>query len=237
VKSAVFGFYGVPFSRHGLEPGLVPFLPGGAPITLVDVGASGGHFTQRVLDHCGVRRALLVEPQPARCRELEARFADPRFAVAACAASDADGSAELDILNWDYSSSLLPVLPDVGSAGGRLDLAVRERVAVPTRTLDELVAEAGISAPIDLLKIDTQGTELHVLRGAARALPRVRMIWIEVSFRPLYDGSALFADVHAFLRRHDFRLNSIHEGFRGADGELLQADALFLSPMVRTAAS
>lgn len=228
VRSLVFRVYGLPFSRHGLEAGLVPFLPEGVPITLIDVGASAGDFTATVVEHCRVTRALLAEPMPGRCRQLEARYPDQRFVIRQCAVSDASGSTEFEILNSDYSSSILPVLPDVGGAGQRIDLRVRERIPVELKTLDELVFGAGLDGPIDLLKIDTQGAELLVLRGATTILPRVRLIWAEVSFRAMYQGSALFADVHAFLSGQGFRLYSIHEGFRGVDGELLQADVLFL---------
>jgi len=179
-----------------------------------------------------VTRALLVEPMPARCRELEARFTDPRFMILQCAVSDSVGRVQFDILNADYSSSMLPVLPEVGGAGDRLDLRVKQRIDVETRPLDALVAEAALPGTIDLLKIDTQGAELHVLRGAAATLPRVRIIWVEVSFRAMYEGSALFAEIHDFLSASGFRFYSLHEGFRGADGELLQADALFLAAAV-----
>src|SRR5688572_10471464 len=142
VKASLFRLYRMPFSRHGLEAGLVPFLPVGAPISLVDVGASAGDFTATVADHCGVTRALLVEPMPARCRELEARFTDPRFMIRQCAVSDSVGTVQFDILNADYSSSMLPALPEVGGAGDRLDLRVKQRIDVDTRPLDALVAEA-----------------------------------------------------------------------------------------------
>ncbi len=237
VKSLVFRAYGLPFSRHGLEEGLVPFLPAGIPITVVDVGASAGDFTATVIEHCGVTRALLAEPMPLRCRQLEARYADPRFVIRQCAVSDAHGATHFDILHSDYSSSILPVLPEIGGSGRHLDLRVKERIPVELRTLDELVRDAGLDGPIDLLKIDTQGAELHVLRGATTILPRVRLIWAEVSFRALYEGSALFADVHAFLSARGFRLHSIHEGFRGIDGELLQADVLFRGAGVPSAIS
>jgi FkbM family methyltransferase len=237
VRSLVSRVYGIPFSRHGLEQGLVPFFPAGRPITLVDVGASAGDFTATVTEHCGVTRALLAEPMPLRCRQLEARYPDPRFVIRQCAVSDSTGSAQFDILNADYSSSILPVLPAVGGSGERLDLRVKERIAVDVRTLDELVPAAGLDGVIDLLKIDTQGAELQVLRGATAILPRVRIIWTEVSFRALYEGSALFPDVHAFLGTQGFRLYSIHEGFRGTDGELLQADVLFLRAGVPAKAS
>jgi FkbM family methyltransferase len=228
VKSLVSRAYGLPFSRHGLDVGLVPFLPEGRPVALIDVGASAGDFTAVVTEHCGIARALLAEPMPARCRQLEARYPDPRFVIRQCAVSDSAGTTHFDILNADYSSSILPALPAVGGSGQRLDLRVKERIAVELRTLDELVPGAGLDGAIDLLKIDTQGAELHVLRGATAILPRVRLIWVEVSFRALYEGSALFADVHAFLSTQGFRFYSIHEGFRGVDGELLQADVLFL---------
>jgi FkbM family methyltransferase len=182
-----------------------------------------------------VTRALLVEPMPARCRELEARFTDPRFTIRQCAVSDSAATVQFDILNADYSSSMLPALPEVGGAGNRLDLRVKQRIDVDTRPLDALVAEAALPGTIDLLKIDTQGAELHVLRGAAATLPRVRIIWVEVSFRAMYEGSALFAEIHDFLSASGFRFYSLHEGFRGADGELLQADALFLAAAVPSA--
>ena len=230
VKDRALSHYGIPFSPHGLEPGLVPFLDEGVPITLLDVGASSGSFSAAVLAHCGIRRALLVEPQPRRCRELGARFADRRFAIRECAVSDRNGSSNMDILNFDYSSSLLPLLPGVGGAGKLLDLQVREKVEVPVRTLDDLLEEAGWIEPVDLLKIDTQGSELQVLKGAAHSLQRTHLIWTEVSFRPMYEGSAVFPEIHEFLYRQGFRLYSLHEGFRGDDRELLQADALFLGP-------
>jgi len=227
LKALVFGFYKLPFSRFGLEPGLVPFLPPQSPITMVDVGAASGEFAATVQAHCGLRSALLVEPQPAFYRQLEERFPGPTMTVHNCAVSDASGTMPMEILNANYSSSLLPVIPEAGGANRRLDLSVRETIVVDVRRLDDLARQ--VTGDIDLLKIDTQGSELHVLRGAVETLRRVRLIWIEVSFVPLYEGSALFADVHALLRQHRFYLHSLHDGFRGDHGELLQADALFIA--------
>lgn len=237
LKSVVYGAYRLPFSRFGLEPGLVPFLPPGVPVTLIDIGAANGEFTAAVVDHCGLRRALLIEPQPEFAKALRSRFDDPRVAIQQCAVSDHCGSVSFDILNAPCSSSVLHAIPSAGGAGKRLDLSVRERVTVQTRRLDDLLADTGTIGDIDLMKIDTQGAELQVLRGATGTLARVRIIWVEVSFVRLYEGSALFADVHAFMKQHGFRLYSLHDGFRGSDGELLQADALFLGPAVETAVS
>lgn len=229
VKDRVLRFYRVPFSRFRLEPALVPFLPQGQPITLVDVGASIGSFTESVRDHCGLRRALLIEPQPDNVRLLQAQFSDARYHVSECAASDAEGSIEMNVLNFHSASSLLQVKPEFLGAGTPFDMRVRQRIKVRTRTLDSLLADVNWTEPVDLLKVDVQGAELMVLRGALPALERIRMVWIEVSFRPLYDESAVFSEVYEFMNRQGFQLHGLQEGYRGGDGEVLQADALFRS--------
>lgn len=228
LKERILARYRIPFSRSGLDGAVVSFLSADAPVAVVDVGASTGGFLDAVIAYCGVRKAWLIEPQPARCRELAEKYRGRGFAVFAGALSDHDGVAAMDILNFDYSSSLLPAMPDAAGAGGQLDLGIREQIQVPVRTLDSLLADEGPSEPIDVLKIDVQGNELKVLRGAGQSLRRTRLIWVEVSFRPLYQGSSVFSEVYDFLHDHGFYLGALQEGFRGDGRELLQADALFL---------
>jgi FkbM family methyltransferase len=213
-----------------LDAGLVPHLPQGVPISLIDVGANRGDFAAVIARHCGVRRALLVEPQTERCAELAARFAGQPVEIAQCALLDEPGEAMLNVLGADSCSSLLDV--DAASFEARgIDVTTHARQQVPVTTLDALLAARSWQGPVDLLKLDTQGTEMKILRGAAETLSRVRLLWIEVSFRSLYQGDGLFHEIHAELTRAGCRLYSIHDGvFRGADGELLQADALFLGP-------
>ena len=122
---------------------------------------------------------------------------------------------------------MLPLLRQDDSIHWGLDLGLRERIRCRVRTLDDLLLEVDWTEAIDLLKVDVQGAELLVLRGAERTLPRVRMVFVEVSFRPLYEGAAVFEEVYALLRENGLRMLSMEEGFRGTDGELLQADALF----------
>jgi hypothetical protein len=106
---------------------------------------------------------------------------------------------------------------------------VKQRVDVQVTTLDRLVDQHQFG-DVDLLKLDTQGNELRAINGALATLARSRLLWIEVSFRSLYEGDAQFDQVHARLLQLGFRLYSLQDVFRGADRELLQADALFLGP-------
>ena len=86
-----------------------------------------------------------------------------------------DGSTEMENVNWDYSSSILPVKPFVGGSDRVIDLRVREKVRVDVRTLDGLLKAVGWNEPIDLLKIDVQGAELLVLNGASDCTNRTRL--------------------------------------------------------------
>jgi FkbM family methyltransferase len=230
IKERVFHHYLMPFSRSGLEPSIVHFLKPAPPINLVDIGASTGEFTASVQEYCGIRRALLVEPQPKRVAELKERFPESRFEVCGCALAEKDGSIEMEILNWDYSSSILPVKPAVGGSDKVIDLGVREKIRVDVRTLDGVLKAVNWTEPIDLLKIDVQGAELLVLKGASECIRRTRLIWTEVSFRELYEGAAVFSEIYQFMDAQGFRLMALAEGFRGVGQELLQGDALFSAP-------
>jgi len=230
LREAVLTHYLVPDSRFGLPAGLVPHLERGRPVTLVDVGAHRGDFAATVRDHCGLRAAVLIEPQPELAQGLTRRFPDRSVHVEAVGLSDIAGRARLDVLEADSCTSLLPIIPEAGFRDRAIDTRVKAQIDVELLTLDAVMLRHDWPGAIDLLKVDTQGTELQVLYGAPRTLARVRYLWIEVSFRRLYQGDCRFEAVHDWLSREGFRLYSFHEVFRSARRELLQADVLYLGP-------
>jgi hypothetical protein len=78
-------------------------------------------------------------------------------------------------------------------------------VQVEVVCLDEWLQTSGHGL-IDAMKMDVQGAELDILKGASRALDSVRMLMAEVHLNKMYDGAALFGEVDGFLREHDFEL-------------------------------
>lgn len=108
---------------------------------------------------------------------------------------------------------------------------------VQTRRLDDIPEVASI----DLLKVDVQGAELDVLKGAANKLAGVLLVESEVEFLPTYKGQPLFADVDAFLRAQGFMLHTfghlfgralkplqLKQGAGAAIRQVLWTDAVFL---------
>ncbi|MBI3520062.1 MAG: FkbM family methyltransferase [Bacteroidetes bacterium] len=65
-----------------------------------------------------------------------------------------------------------------------------------------------LKTEIDFLKIDTQGSELSILKGAQQLLKlhKVLIIKVEVSTVAIYENQDLFADIDLFLRQHNYTL-------------------------------
>ena len=100
---------------------------------------------------------------------------------------------------------------------------------VELRTIDSFVAEQRI-ARIDILKSDTQGYELEVLKGAEQALRanRVGLIYLELIFSPMYKGLPPVHQLFEYLNARNFELVSIYR-IQHQRNVADWADALFVN--------
>ena len=79
-----------------------------------------------------------------------------------------------------------------------------------------------------LLKIDVQGYELLLLKGATKSLKTIKYIFVELSFVELYESQPLFSDVYDFLRKSNFKMIDISYLYHH-DKMLVQGDFLFIN--------
>jgi FkbM family methyltransferase len=175
-------------------------------IVVVDVGAStieGVTEPYRYLVERGGARVIGFEPDVEQCEKLVAT-ADPKSTFLPYFIGDGE-SAVFHETNWGYTSSLYP--PNTPLLRRFQDLnEVTELVstrAVQTRRLDDIPE---ISA-MDFLKVDVQGAELSVLKGAKRLLENCLTVQTEVEFVQLYKDQPLFADVDSHLRANRFQFH------------------------------
>lgn len=84
-------------------------------------------------------------------------------------------------------------------------MKIVETVEVDTVAIDDL-DDVG---PFDGVKLDVQGAELDVLKGAEKKLATATLIQCEVEFVELYEGQPLYGDIAAFLQDHGFMLHHL----------------------------
>ena len=103
-------------------------------------------------------------------------------------------------------------------------------------SLDTVVKNNNWPAP-DLIKLDTQGYELEILKGGLHAMQQAEAVLMEVSFIDIYINAPLAKDVIDFMKQHDFLLYDICSLMRRPlDKALFQADFLFVkagSPLLK----
>jgi FkbM family methyltransferase len=174
-----------------------------APLVVLDVGASGG-FPPCWSAFGDQARLIGFEPDADECRRLREKHGLDIRPVALGRRREA---RRLNKVKWAFSSSFLDINRDYWSRfpmGDMFESAGEE--TIETVDLDSYAAESGL-ADIDYLKLDTEGTELEILEGAAGLLAgTILAVEIEVAFQPLQHGRAMFSDVDAYLRAKGFTL-------------------------------
>ena len=195
---------------------------------VLDVGANAGQYGRelRALGYAG--RIVSFEPLSAAFAALEAaRAGDPLWQAERLAVGMAAGEAVLHMAENSVSSSLLPMLPrHLASAPASRYVGTE---TVRTERLDTLLARHLHDGDRPFLKVDTQGSELAVVRSAGSDLHRLVGLQLELSLVPLYQGETLFAEMVALLAREGYTLVSIEPGHADiASGQLLQVDGIFL---------
>jgi len=130
----------------------------------VDVGTSTGDILWHVLRRAPRGRHVAFEPIPANAAILRARF-PPRVTVHTMALSDTTGETEFQHVasNQGYSGLKRRTYP-------RAEEQV-VTIRVPVARLDDVLPA---DFRVDALKVDVEGAELGVLRGAARTLRQWR---------------------------------------------------------------
>jgi FkbM family methyltransferase len=209
-------------NRHQLEP---LKLDGYAPRTVLDIGANVGEFTKGFLEAFPDCVPTLIEPNPY----CEAALAKLPFERHMAAASDQAGEATL-FLSRDWLQTTGASLYRENSHYFSDELLVE--TTVPKARIDDLLA----GRRFDFVKIDTQGSELDVLRGGETVLRQADYILLELSVVDFNQGAPLAEAVLVQLSAMGFApaaVTDLHRLDDVRDGGVLQLDMLFKRRSVR----
>ena len=220
-----------PVFRHGLRLGVGAAIEHRdviAPMqleTIVDVGGNVGQFSLLSRALHPNARIYAFEPLPDAAARYRRVFAnDSNMTLFEAAILTEAGTATMHVSASADSSSLLPI-----SARQSELFPGTEEVGVTDVEVGPLSGflSVGDLAALALLKIDVQGFELEVLRGAGDLLTAFEHVYVEAPFEALYDGQALADDVVAHMVAADFSEVGRYNVSFGPDGTPIQADFLF----------
>jgi FkbM family methyltransferase len=148
---------------------------------MIDVGAERGSLATAMLG-AGVEGLHAFDPHPDNIAALREHFVgDPRVVVHECAVSDGDGSAELH-LSSGPDGSPLPFGHTLLERADTDEIAWRQTMTVSRRSLASLLDAGEIPGRVGILKVDTEGHDLAVVRGMGALDADVVMVehWSEV---------------------------------------------------------
>lgn len=165
---------------------------------VVDVGAHAGQYTKLFAKIAKSGRVFAFEPGAyalSILRKVVAARGLRNVQIVPLALSDAEGEVTFN-LPVKKHGGLGFGIAHLGAAGG--GPAVRTSI-VRTTTLDAFVAAAGITR-LDFIKVDIEGWELHMLRGAKRTLERFKpALQVEISDEFLKRAGDSAAALWSFL--------------------------------------
>jgi FkbM family methyltransferase len=194
---------------------------------IIDVGANKGEYTSELIDLGYSGRIESFEPLCEVYNELNTISKKHNtWSTHKIALGDFDGKTEINVAGNINSSSLLEMLPRHEKSAPTSKYTKKETIHV--QKLDSILNSIVSDNQNIFIKIDVQGYEMAVLKGAENSLDKIKGIQIEMSLEPLYQGSMLYREMIEFLESKGFELYSIENGFSDPiTGKLLQIDGIF----------
>ena len=195
--------------------------------TVLDVGSFIGSFAYAIRHILPSASIYSFEPLEENYTELVKNLS-PFGLFQAFNTAVGDHQGELEFYRSDFSPSSSAMKMAELHRETYPQSAYNTMLKVPVTTLDDMLGEIQLVPPV-FLKIDVQGYEDAVLKGAKKTLALVDFIEIEVSFRPLYEGQLLFDGIYKILKDAGFLFSgNLDSMLSPLDGSILQSDALFI---------
>jgi len=180
--------------------------------SVIDVGSRNGSFSRQP-DFREYFDLCLFEPDPDGFNTHLATDGFRKVTGFNSALGNFEGEAKLNISVVPEASSLfVPSRGFVDRYHGENFITLRQ-VKVPVTRFDSIHHK--LESPYGLIKLDTQGSELDILRGAQQWLcSYCSAVIVEVEHLGVYANQPLFEDVHSFLKSVGFTLFALDSSHR-----------------------
>lgn len=202
---------GVPGLHHSL---LLLKERGYSPGFVIDGGAYEGTWTLDLLEVFPEAKVLMVEAQIAkvpRLREVAGQHTNVQYHQGILSAQD----GKRVLFTENETASHVEVFEYEAGKG------------IASETLDGIITRRGLPFP-DFIKLDVQGYEIEVLKGASQSLDHAEFCFLEVSLIDIGNEPLLTEVIH-FMDERGFQAYDICQLMRRPyDKALYQLDLLFI---------
>ena len=195
---------------------------GFSPRTILDIGAYQGEWTKMAHQIFPLAKIFMIEATPDN--ESLLRNVSEASGLSMALLGDKSKKSVIFYLADPKETSI--------STGNSIYIEKtqyfnnRHFIRLPMITLDFLVAKRKLKN-VDFIKIDTQGSELNILKGGKKTVSKAEFILLETQNLEYNDKAPFTEDVVIAMKSYGFRLFDILETHYLSSGELFQVDLLF----------
>ena len=198
------------------------------------MGAAGG-IHKRWNPYREVLKSILFEPDKEEYKKLIANKSESTLVINS-ALAEKSKLVDFNICKWQEVSSIyIPNHSVLDRYEDSNRFEIDRTITLEADTIDSLLQKENIEE-IDFIKIDTQGSELDILKGATNYFESLIGLEVEVEFIELYHKQPLFSEVNKFIESKGFSLIDLRKCYwkrKGKNnsnrkGQLIYADALYL---------
>lgn len=194
---------------------------------VVDVGANEGQFG-KLLREIGYAGDILSFEPVSSTFEILAQNSktDKKWDVVQCALSDKKGAL---VINTFASSTLSSILnPNTFGTEKFTGMQTAQKETIEADTLDNLLQGKNLLGKKILLKMDTQGYDLNVFKGAAGSLSSIHALLSEVSFQPIYENMPDYHQVLKEYERAGFAVTGLYPVAKNNDLSIIEMDCVLV---------
>ena len=187
------------YGQHGEDKVIESYFPSGYKGVCVDVGAYNGvEMSNSYYFELRGWQCLCIEPIPVQYEICKGY----RKLVDHCAVADKEGTTDFTVYTvcGTNQSAISSIKPDERLVQSHQHLINSvSKITVPVKTLNQLLTEYNFPTDIDFISIDTENTELDVLKGLDLNKYNVKLLIIEDNFNEPY--------IEEYLKPFGYRKN------------------------------
>lgn len=190
---------------------------------IIDVGANSGQFTKASNYFYPTAQIYTFEPLEDHFLKIQQTFSKMQsIKVYNLAIGNEEGFISFNKNKYGHVSSIL----DISEENKYYPQDQIEKIDVKITSLDTFFKETPIPNAT-LIKLDVQGFELEVLKGAVTLIQKVKYIIIEANLETLYTNQPTFTEVNSFLNANGFEVCGMLDFNLGSKNKYIEVDLLY----------